>query len=67
MKKIALFAVAIAIGFAGIAQTAPAKKDDKTPAKTEQAPAKAEKKDAKKVEVKKADVKPEAKTEEKKK
>jgi hypothetical protein len=55
MKKIALFAVAIAIGFASIAQTAPAKKDDKAAAKTEKKAA--AKKDAKKAEAKKTDAK----------
>jgi hypothetical protein len=56
MKKITLFAVAIAIGFASFAQTAPAKTAQKTaPAKTEKkAPAK---KDAKKVDGKKTDAK----------
>ncbi len=50
MKKISLFAVAIAICFAGFAQTTPAKKDTKTPAKTE-------KKASKKADTKKTDAK----------
>ena len=60
MKKITLFAVAIAIGFAGIAQTAATpKQDGKAPVKTEKKAtvkkdsAKAEKK----TNVKAADVK----------
>ncbi len=50
MKKIVLFTVALAIGFASFAQTAPAKKETKSPAQTE-------KKSAKKAEVKKTDSK----------
>ena len=55
MNFFSLFAIAIAIGFAGLAQTVPAKKEGKAPVKTEKkAPVK---KESKKVNGKKTDAK----------
>jgi hypothetical protein len=55
MKKSLLFAIAVAIGFAGLAQTSLARKDEKPPVKTEKKlPVK---KESKKVAGKKTDAK----------